>query len=398
MKALITVLLLLELLEGLTSSFNDLLPAAFPFKDGYIGGDDVYSIQLGEGRFVWLYGDTFWNHQAWNKTREYSSYGMPSNTVGITSISSSGKEVSFQYYRGNGVKPFGMFNYAPDEMTGLSAAQREALRIWPKDGQMVNGKLWVSLLLIVESKNMFDSLGIDYALVRNPQENPNKWQIDYLQTLRSRKIFPATAMHTHTDGHLYSLTTIILDELSTIQRFVILRYPNAAIGEAPQYLAQDGAWKGLPVDKDTLIVVDECAVIKDMAVLSPHGNTEASLHFDERSAAWVIISGQGTFLDPVIALMASKKIEGPWSEPLTLVDGYPENDLESDEYIKGAFCYAGKGHPLISKEYYVDAMPITYACNSFDMQQLLDDNRIYQPKTIVIEGWDSKVKEALSSV
>ena len=396
MHVLLFVLLLAH--SCLTSSRNDLLPAAFPFKDGYLGGDDIYSIELTSGRFVWLYGDTFWNHKPWNETRVYTPDGMPSNTVGITDISADGKEISFSYYRGNGEKPFGIFNHAPDEMVGLSSKERDAVRLWPKDGQMVNGKLWVSLLLIVESTNMFDSLGIDWSIVENPGDNPDLWRMEYIQTLRSGKVFPATAMHTHTDGFLYSLTTVIRNALLPDQDFAMLRYADAAILTQPEYLSIDGSWKVLPIDKDSLTIVDEDNVIEDISVLSHYGNTEASLHYDEDSAAWVLISGHGNMLEPSIGLMAAYNIEGPWSKPLTLIDGYPENDRKSDEYIEGVFCYAGKGHPVISAKYYDNAMPITYACNSFEMEQLLTDNRVYQPKTIVIDEWSSKIKAALATL
>jgi hypothetical protein len=53
---------------------------------------------------------------------------------------------------------------------------------------------------------------------------------------------------------------------------------------------------------------------------------------------------------------------------------------------------------VISAKYYDNAMPITYACNSFEMEQLLTDNRVYQPKTIVIDEWSSKIKAALATL
>ena len=34
---------------------------AFPFKDGFLGGDAISSIKVGANRYLWLYGDTFWN-------------------------------------------------------------------------------------------------------------------------------------------------------------------------------------------------------------------------------------------------------------------------------------------------------------------------------------------------
>ena len=70
-------------------------------------------------------------------------------------------------------------------------------------------------------------------------------------------------------------------------------------------------------------------------------------------------------------------------------------DTDGDEdFIEGVFCYAGKGHPQLSKQFYSDALMITYACNSFDMDQLLQDNNVYVPKAVIIEDFQSKIAVA----
>lgn len=375
---------------------NGVLPEAFPFKDGFLGGDAIYSIQVGAERYVWLYGDTFWNSEKGNMTRTFNPEEFPSNTVGVTQFHESKAE--FSYFRGDGERPYGIFNHAPMSMTGLTWKQREKLRIWPKDGQLVDGKLWVGLVLIVESDNMFDTLGVDYALIENPYASPDQWKVNYIETLRSGSVFPATAM-TEQDGYLYSLTTIIrsLEDNQQNQTFVLLRYSSKNFDvrtSVAEYYSVDSQWRALTIDAKSLGIVDEQVIMDDMKVIAQPGNTEASLHLDEQSSKWIIIASRGLFDKATISMMVADTPTGPWSEPVDLISGYPESIPDNKEYIEGVFCYAGKGHPQLSSQFYKDSMVITYACNSFSFDQLLTDNNVYVPKAIVIDNFQSKIASA----
>jgi hypothetical protein len=387
-----------------SSASNNLFPAAFPFKDGFLGGDAIYSIPINTdkvpGRYLWLYGDTFWNSQPGNITRTFEEKDFPSNTVGITQVVD--EKVEFSYYRGKGVQPYGIFNYAPASMVGITDEQRQKLRIWPKDGHIVGDSLWVGLVLIVESENMFDTLGVDYARIDNPTADPNEWTVTYIESLRSSRLFPATSLQER-DGFLYSLTTLISGPAAAQkQSYVILRYPSVDFDiskNTAEYYSAVGTWKALALDSATLTVTEEDTVIEDMGIISKDGNTEASLHYDEKSGKWILIASRGVFTEATVGMMVADAPTGPWSAPLNLIDGkYPENTRSSDEYIEGVFCYAGKGHPELSYEYYTDAMVITYACNSFSLDQLLDDNSVYTPKLIVVEDFQSKISQAATQM
>lgn len=393
--AILVILALMVLTSGVDG--GGVFPDAFPFKDGFLGGDAIYSVHMGSERYVWLYGDTFWNNIAGNISRTFNPEEFPSNSVGITHVL-DGKKAEFEYFKGNGVAPYGLFNHAPASMIGLDDEQREKLRIWPKDGQLIGGNLVVGLVLIVESENMFDTLGVDYALVENPNESPDNWKVTYIQCLRSASVFPATSLTEH-DGYLYSLTTIIryLKKNQQRQTMALLRYSteNFDITQSvPEYYSVDGEWKALTIDSNTLRIIDEKTVIDDIKVISEHGNTEATLHFDEDSGKWVMITSRGLFDKATISMLVSDSPTGPFSEPMDLIPGYPDSTRSSDDFIQGVFCYAGKGHPELSKQFYTDSMMITYACNSFDMDQLLDDNNVYVPKAVIIEDFQSKIATA----
>ena len=218
-------------------------------------------------------------------SRTFTPEEFPSNSVGITHVLDGKAE--FEYFKGNGIAPYGLFNHAPSSMVGLSDEQREKLRIWPKDGQLINEKLVVGLVLIVESDNMFDTLGVDYAQIDNPYASPDKWKVNYIQSLRSSSVFPATALTEHGE-YLYSLTTIIkyLENNQQRQTMALLRYSSENFDvskSVPEYYSVDAKWKTLSIDSGTLRITDEDTIIDDIKIISEHGNTEATLHLDDES-------------------------------------------------------------------------------------------------------------------
>ena len=379
-----------------SGSNSGVFPDAFPFKDGFLGGDAIYSVHIGAERYVWLYGDTFWNNIPKNMSRTFTPEEFPSNSVGITHVLDGKAE--FEYFKGNGIAPYGLFNHAPSSMVGLSDEQREKLRIWPKDGQLINEKLVVGLVLIVESDNMFDTLGVDYAQIDNPYASPDKWKVNYIQSLRSSSVFPATALTEHGE-YLYSLTTIIkyLENNQQRQTMALLRYSSENFDvskSVPEYYSVDAKWKTLSIDSGTLRLTDEDTIIDDIKIISEHGNTEATLHLDDESGKWIMITSRGLFDRATISMLVADSPTGPWSEPMDLIPSYPDSTRGDEDFIEGVFCYAGKGHPQLSKQFYSDALMITYACNSFDMDQLLQDNNVYVPKAVIIEDFQSKIAVA----
>ena len=65
-----------------SGSNSGVFPDAFPFKDGFLGGDAIYSVHIGAERYVWLYGDTFWNNIPKNMSRTFTPEEFPEN-VGL---------------------------------------------------------------------------------------------------------------------------------------------------------------------------------------------------------------------------------------------------------------------------------------------------------------------------
>lgn len=66
---------------------------------------------------------------------------------------------------------------------------------------------------------------------------------------------------------------------------------------------------------------------------------------------------------------------GPWSEPVKL---YVVPEMST---TPNTFCYSGKAHPQMSGRNY---LVVSYICNSFVMQEVIDDATMYMPKFVRI--------------
>ncbi|GBC97208.1 hypothetical protein HRbin16_03029 [bacterium HR16] len=64
---------------------------------------------------------------------------------------------------------------------------------------------------------------------------------------------------------------------------------------------------------------------------------------------------------------------GAWSEPQTV---YRCPDVRNGQHV---FCYAAKGHPELSAP---DELLVTYATNSFEMSEVLNNAELYVPRFV----------------
>ena len=61
---------------------------SFPYKDGWLGGDAAYSVRLGDGRSLWLFGDTFVGKPG---ASDRKGAAMIANSVALSTCGVSGK-------------------------------------------------------------------------------------------------------------------------------------------------------------------------------------------------------------------------------------------------------------------------------------------------------------------
>src|SRR6266567_7541635 len=96
---------------------------SFPYSQGWLGGDDAYSIPFAPGKSIWLFGDTFAGDVS---NMDRSKTTMVRNSVGVTSCVPE-KPCAIQYYwkNQNAANPRSFFD------TG-----KEDEWYWPMDGYL----------------------------------------------------------------------------------------------------------------------------------------------------------------------------------------------------------------------------------------------------------------------
>src|SRR6266567_3779912 len=145
---------------------------AFPYSEGWLGADDAYSIPFGEGKSIWLFGDTFVGER--NTTLRSKAKTMVRNSVGITTCPRN-KECQIRYYWQNpqAAKPRSFFDTRKGDEW-----------YWPMDGYLDGETLYLSLMIVRNRPGAspadpfgFEIAGTRWAKVTNLSATPDHWKV-----------------------------------------------------------------------------------------------------------------------------------------------------------------------------------------------------------------------------
>ncbi len=151
----------------------------FPCRQGWLGGDGAYSVDLGSGSSLWIFGDTFVGPStATSRTQEN---GFIHNSVAVSTC--SGQTCSFQYYWN------GMNSSAPGPVFSVPGSSTDWF--WPMDGFVYNGTLYLALMQMHATGGGgafgFAYSGAQLASISNYTAPPSQWSITYKVTEYGRK-------------------------------------------------------------------------------------------------------------------------------------------------------------------------------------------------------------------
>ena len=107
----------------------------------------------------------------------------------------------------------------------------------------------------------------------------------------------------------------------------------------------------------------------------PHLGSEYSVSWVPSRKAYAAVYSEG--IGGRILVRLAPALTGPWSEPVQ-VYRCPEMDWPSK-----AFCYAAKAHPELTSA--PDELLITYAANSWEFSNLINDARLYWPRFVRVK-------------
>jgi hypothetical protein len=318
----------------------------------WLGADAAFSVDLGRGRVLWLFGDSFVASRPGQTRRESR---MARNTVAIQSgYDPSTASIRF-YWRENGSGSF-----FPDQGSQW---------YWPSHGIRLGGKLLLFYNVVkphgAPGPFGFQEDGWTAFLIPNPDDEPPRWKIRKLDAPRDpwHMLVGIAVVREHDEVYLFAA-----DEPKQDVYLARLTAADAASG----HLSGLEWWCG---ERPGWLKHDQIAARPEPVLRG--GSTEFSIHRDSSSGRFVEVQSVG-FGGSDIALRTAERLTGPWNG-LIKVYRPPESD-GPDPLV-----YAGKAHPELKGA----EMIVTYAANGPDTR-LASDLTIYFPRFVRISGVNSR--------
>ena len=330
--------------------------ALFHQDPRWLGADAAMSIDLGDDRTLWLFGDTF--------VAPGATASQPADRAHATLVRNS---IGVQQARDPAHARIA-FHWRSDERGAPTSFFPEAdgTWFWPGHGVRIGRTLTLFLHAIERTgAGPFDFHSAGWRAIRidDADAEPTTWALRVLPTPDTHAHGVVGAAVVVERDHVYAFA---VREPGSHAAW-LLRWPldDFVAGKLtdPEYWggAQHGFGAHAP------------------ASVFENGATEFSVSRVPGGQTWVQVQSHG-FGNGPIALRFAPALVGPWSAPREVF--HPPEAAGS-----GVFCYAGKAHPELSGADLV----VTYACNATDAAALLGDSGLYYPRLVRV--WlDSAVR------
>lgn len=320
----------------------------------WLGGDDAYSIPLGDGRHLWLFGDTFIARDGGGRSGAH----FLNNSVAIQAGDDPETATFTMRWRAD----------EHGQPRSLFLDDEPGVYLWPAHGAVVEGRLLLFFMRIrnrregeepapdearegeaVEALSNFRVVGWSARLIRDPSGDPLRWADEAAALPRTEQVELVGAATLVEDGYLI---THALAERGGRTEVVLVRWPVAAAASGD--LTDPGWWGGAGWVAD-----ERHAVATGLPPL-----TEFTVHRDQ--GRYVAI-GMMQPRNGRLQVRTAAALWGPWSDPEEL---YRPPLAEDPEVLH----YAGKAHPG-----HTDGLLVTYASNATTLEGVLRRDELYYP-------------------
>jgi hypothetical protein len=323
--------------------------AAFDRNSGWVGGDGAYSTDLGRGRALWLFGDTFVG-----RVEEGRRAGarLIANSLAVQQGEQPGAAL-FEFFYGTDAGGLPQAAFTPAE---------GGTWFWPYHAVRTPAGLFLFLLQVERTDPAsvfgFRVQSVSLARVADPDAPPAAWrpELRRIPGTDGRRLLGAGVLTV--DGVCYIYGTLEDPAPGAGRRQAILaRVPAERLWDFPEwrFFAEEGwvpeAGRATPI----------CA---DVA-------SEFSVSYQAGIGRYVMVSSAAG-LSPEMVVRYAAAPEGPWSAP-TPFFRCPEAGWDPR-----VFCYAAKGHPEIDPA--SDGLTVTYVANATDLALVESDARLYRPR------------------
>ena len=306
------------------------------------GGDAAYSVDLGEGRVLWLFGDSFVGEGPDN-TR--SGRRMVRNTIAIQDGYDPSQATIRFYYAGEGEEPDSFFSGTEGEW------------LWPGPAQKIGSVVLLTFMRLIQNRpGMFGFLtvGAEARFLLNHSQSPPEWRMKAVplpQTPAGVK-FGTGAFLLH-EGFLYAY--VVVEPGS--HDVYLARWDEKEV--AGMNLMKPRWWTGTEWVSST----------EEAGIIVRNLQTEFSVTRGFDGRFWMVsVDGIG---GTNVVVRTAPEPQGPWSSP-RIIYRPPESSIDD------ILVYSAKAYPHNLKEDFV----FTYCTNHFDFWKLAGDMNLYFPRFV----------------
>lgn len=324
--------------------------ALFHQDPRWLGSDCAYSVDLGGGRVLWLFGDTF---VATSDAHTRRASKMPRNTVALQQGYDPSKAKIQFYWNTRDHAPASFF---PD---------KGADWYWPGGGIRLGNRLLLFFMTVHRTGDGvfgFAATGTAAVDIANPDDPPDRWRLRWLTVLPNEfKVLVGSASLLRIGGTLLAFGS---DEGGPAHNTHLVRWPLTG-PTSPDLSAPE--WWDAGADRWT----PQREMARRPPPLFTETQTEFTVHYSPRLQRFIEVQTRG-FVGADLVFRSAREPTGPWSAPQKL-----HRPAESD--LPGVFVYAGKAHPELTGADLV----VTYASNA-DWARAVDDPRLYYPRFLKV--------------
>jgi hypothetical protein len=311
----------------------------------WVGSDGAYSIDLGNDRTLWLFGDTFIDASG-RHTRVGSR--MVRNTVAIqTGRDPSRAKIVFYWGK------------TTDGRSGSFFPDEGSYWFWPGHGIRIGDRL---ILFFGRLRGTRTGLGFAAAgwraiMVDNPDDEPPRWRAKTLRTRDNPLGVGPGAGVIQLGEHVYAFGA---QEPVNPHPIHVVRW---RVDDVRKGNLLDHEWWAGP---DIGWVADSSTAAR--WPVFENGQSEFSIHYDTITRRFLELQTNG-FGAADVVIRSAPALTGPWTPQRLLY-------RPSEYYQPDIMIYAAKAHPQLSGADLV----LTYATNSFRFEQSVGDSLIYYPR------------------
>lgn len=310
------------------------------------GADGASSINLENGRVLWLFSDGFISGDQFYSRKNSK---IIRNSIAIQDGYDLKKSQVRFYWSESKKKPQAFFK------------ARGNFWFWTGHGIMLKDKLLLFLIKEHGKKTGigFEAFGWSAVLISNPFDVPSLWRMTYIEGSETFGTIAGSAAVLKDRDYLYAYGVTEPDTHEVyLLRWKLEEAYNGILANPEWWI--NGKW----AVRNTKLPVPEPLFI---------GQTEFSVHYDSILKKYFQVQSFG-FGEGKIGIRMADQMQGKWTEPYMIyTPGYPG--------VIKPFMYAAKAHPELK----ANGTYITYNVNSFDFGELIKNQTIYFPKFILMK-------------